>query len=180
VTHVRLSDAEQERLALYALSALDREEAAALEAHLAEGCTTCRTELASFRAVTAELPLAVAPCPPSSAVRERVLGEAERPRPQLPPLHFLMRDGGAWEEIGPGVERRVLAGDAYLIRMASGARVATHEHGHIEHCYVVEGDLVIAGRRLRIGDYHRAAAGTVHDGIRSDAGALLLIVEAAV
>ena len=47
-----------------------------------------------------------------------------------------------------------------------------------EHCYVISGDLYIAGRHIHGGDYHYAPPGSVHDGIRSDGGSLLLIVEA--
>jgi anti-sigma factor ChrR (cupin superfamily) len=177
VTHVRLSNADQERLALYALSALDPADARTLEAHLGEGCATCRAELASFHAVAADLPLGALPRAPSPALRERVLAGARGRGGDPPSFYFLLSDERGWKEIVPGVERRTLAGDVYLIRMAAGASAPTHRHSRVEDCYVIEGDLMIAGHRLRSGDYHRAEVDTVHDRARSDGGALLLILE---
>ena len=63
--------------------------------------------------------------------------------------------------------------------MEAGTSVATHHHGGVEDCYVISGDLHVAGRHLHGGDHHRAAAGTTHESIRTDGGRLLLIVDAA-
>ena len=57
-------------------------------------------------------------------------------------------------------------------------KIVTHAHGPIEHCYLIEGDLRVAGRHVHAGAYHRAAAGSVHETIRTDGGALFLIIEA--
>jgi anti-sigma factor ChrR (cupin superfamily) len=86
--------------------------------------------------------------------------------------------------LAPGVERRsllatpVAGSDAYLIRMAPGAEFASHLHGSVEHCFVLTGDLHVAGGHITSGDYHLAAPGSQHGVTRSDAGCLLLIVEA--
>jgi anti-sigma factor ChrR (cupin superfamily) len=61
--------------------------------------------------------------------------------------------------------------------LEAGARVATHRHADDEHCYVISGDLHVAGRRIVTGDYHRADAGSVHQSLYSEGGCLLLIVE---
>lgn len=50
--------------------------------------------------------------------------------------------------------------------------------GRTVHCFVVEGDLRVAGAHLHAGDYHAAMAGSTHETIRSDTGCLPLIVEA--
>jgi anti-sigma-K factor RskA len=74
---------EHEWLALAApcaLDALDGEERAAFEAHLAE-CEQCRAEVASFRDVAARLPAAAPDATPSAELRGRVLAEARRVRP---------------------------------------------------------------------------------------------------
>lgn len=68
-----------EDLAAYAIGALDRPEAAVVEAHLT-GCETCRAEVASFADVAwgiAELAPAVTP---PAGVREAVMRVPSRPR----------------------------------------------------------------------------------------------------
>jgi anti-sigma-K factor RskA len=74
---------EHEWLALaapYALDALDGEEHAAFEPHVAQ-CALCRAEVASFRDVAAQLAMAAAVADPSPELRDRVLAEARRVRP---------------------------------------------------------------------------------------------------
>ncbi len=63
----------------YALDALDGEERAAFEAHLA-GCALCQAEVASFRNVAARLAAAAPDVPPPPALRRRVVAVARRPR----------------------------------------------------------------------------------------------------
>jgi anti-sigma-K factor RskA len=73
---------EHEWLALaspYALDALDGEERAAFEAHLA-GCALCQAEVASFRNVAARLAAAAPDVSPPPALRRRVVAVARRPR----------------------------------------------------------------------------------------------------
>lgn len=62
-------------LAAYALDALDRDEAAFIERHLAD-CTRCRAEVATLRETTAMLALAVPQVAPPPAMRSRVLQRA--------------------------------------------------------------------------------------------------------
>jgi anti-sigma-K factor RskA len=61
---------------LYAFDQLERDEAAALTAHLRSGCPTCTGELAAARAIAGMTGLAAAPVAPSAAVRERVVAAA--------------------------------------------------------------------------------------------------------
>jgi hypothetical protein len=61
---------------LHAFDQLERDEAAALIAHLRSGCPTCAGELASARTIAGMMGLAAAPVAPSSGVRERVLAAA--------------------------------------------------------------------------------------------------------
>jgi anti-sigma-K factor RskA len=74
---------EHEWLALaapYALDALDGEERAAFETHLAQ-CGQCQAEVASFREVAARLAMTAPVAEPSPELRDRVLAEARRVRP---------------------------------------------------------------------------------------------------
>lgn len=98
---------EHEWLALaapYALGALDGEERAAFEAHLAQ-CAQCRAEVASFREVAGELALAIPAGEPAPGLRNRVIAEARRVRPLASRLPWLAAAagivlaallGGAW------------------------------------------------------------------------------------
>lgn len=87
-----------------------------------------------------------------------------------------------WQESGvPGVQCRKLFADpatnrmTILFRMAPGTVFPDHEHGGVEECYVLDGDLSIAGTVLRRNDYIRVPAGARHGEPRTTGGALLLI-----
>lgn len=58
-----------------ALSALDRDDARALESHL-KGCAECRAELSAWEQTAALLSLNAVPLEPSSGLRQRILDEA--------------------------------------------------------------------------------------------------------
>jgi anti-sigma factor ChrR (cupin superfamily) len=175
VKHLTLTDDDRERATLWALDRLDADEARAFAAHLAEGCAACRDEVDGLTAVTRDLALAAPPVTPPSSVRARVVRAAS--------FRFVLDLEGEWIDIAAGVQQKTLAAggggvsQTYLIRMAPGARVPRHEHAAVEHCYVVDGDLHIAGRHVGRGDYHRAAAGTAHEAPWSERGCVLLIVE---
>jgi len=188
VKHARATDRQRERAALFALGALPPDEAREFQEHLDyEGCTVCRSELEAFGGVAADLAFAAPPLAPRPEVRAWLLAAAREeagPSQGAPPaFQFVLAEEGAWAEVEPGVFRKSLGGEpgsvssAYLIRIEPGAHAATHRHDALEDCYVLRGDLHLAGRHLRAGDYHRAARGTVHDRIRTDGGCLLMIVE---
>jgi anti-sigma-K factor RskA len=65
----------------YALDALDAEERAAYEAHLA-GCEQCQSELESFWVTTEALAVAASGPAPSGGLRDRILADA-RAEPQV-------------------------------------------------------------------------------------------------
>jgi anti-sigma factor RsiW len=71
-----------ESAASYALDALDHEERATFEAHLA-GCEECQSEVAAYREVAGVLAHAVPrrAIPRSDALRDRILREARQVRP---------------------------------------------------------------------------------------------------
>lgn len=60
-----------ENIPAYAIGALDADETTALESHLTT-CASCRTELTEYRALGGSLLTAVAPKPPSPALRKRL------------------------------------------------------------------------------------------------------------
>lgn len=111
-----------------------------------------------------------------AAVKARVLDRVRATRAS----HQTVRaDEGAWESMGPLVDRRVLADDGetrtFLMRLQPGARRPSHSHAADEASYVLEGSVRYGALELKAGDYHVAAPGSVHEGVASETGALILI-----
>jgi quercetin dioxygenase-like cupin family protein len=83
----------------------------------------------------------------------------------------------AWRYVGEGIERRVLAQwgreAALLYRVQRGADVPHHGHGHDEECLLLAGELFLDDVLLREGEYQLAPAGTHHEGVSTDTGALV-------
>jgi putative transcriptional regulator len=189
VTHHKATDDIRAVAASYVLGSLDAADARRLEEHVEAGCAVCRVEVEGFAAVADDLALAVTPVAPPASVRTRLFADlsAERDRgSQLSPspaLAFLLADEGGWQEVAPGVSRRELGSDgttrsrSFLIRMTPGATIAPHGNTVAEHCYVLDGDVEVAGRRLHPGDYHLAPPGSLHESLGTEGGCVFLIVE---
>jgi anti-sigma factor ChrR (cupin superfamily) len=180
-------EAKLEAAASYALGALPSDEKEAFEADLADA-PELRDEVAELRVVVDELALAPPPVAPRAEARahllERVASEGARPADGgLPAFYFARAHEFPWKEISPGVEIKLLTpgvpvgGRALVLRVAAGASVAVHEHRVAEHCFVLSGDVVVAGETLGPGDYHLAAAGTTHRKFTSEGGCLVLVVD---
>jgi anti-sigma factor ChrR (cupin superfamily) len=90
-------------------------------------------------------------------------------------------DEGVWEEMGPGIERKVVqihrgsGVQSYFVRMAAGAVLPGHEHGADEHCVILKGRLEIGGRVYGEGTYHFARDGIPHVPITAQSDALFFI-----
>jgi quercetin dioxygenase-like cupin family protein len=82
-----------------------------------------------------------------------------------------------WQRMSPHIERRVLCQwgreAALLYRVQPGAGVPQHGHGHDEECLLLAGELFLDDLLLRDGDYQLAPAGTHHEGVSTDTGALV-------
>lgn len=97
-------------------------------------------------------------------------------------LTFIRASEGAWRELAPGVMAKMLSFDSAsrrataLLRILPGTGYAPHRHTETEELFVLEGGCVCAGRELKVGDYHRAEAGTEHHDTSSDDGCLLLVI----
>ena len=87
-----------------------------------------------------------------------------------------------WRPIAPGVRIRPLAGgaaesaDVCLLEMDPDAVLPEHEHGGLEEIYLLRGSCRAQGRRIRAGDYHRAAHGSEHEDTTTDEGCLMIVV----
>jgi len=73
MTHTTADEELEGQAALYALGALDAEEARAFESHLAEGCAACEAELREFESVVSDLAFAAHAAEPPAGVRSRLL-----------------------------------------------------------------------------------------------------------
>jgi anti-sigma factor ChrR (cupin superfamily) len=84
---------------------------------------------------------------------------------------------------GPGVFVKDIAvtdgWEMQIVRFEPGARAAVHAHEFPEFLFVLEGELVQAGRRLGPGWASVAAAGTVDDDVRSETGCVFVLVDRA-
>jgi len=175
MSHTHLTDTEREQAALYALGALDADETHAFRAHLDTGCQACAVEVAAFTLVAGDLAVASTPTTPPPQLRARVLDRVARAAKDG--FYFRLADEGSWREVAPGVARRELGPSSFLIRMLPGSRLHEHRHEVTEHCYVLDGDLLVNERRLRSGDYHEARPGTLHEGLVTERGCTFLVVE---
>lgn len=147
--------------------------------------------------VAEEIAFRAAPIDPPSELRDHLLDRARRdagaeriqvfkswkPAAEKGRGLAIVRAGeGEWVDSSPGVRFKQLAVDeerryvTMLVRMDPGTSYPCHRHGGAEECYVIEGDLSVAGEELGPGDYQLAPAGSDHEVQSTKGGCLLLIV----
>jgi len=82
----------------------------------------------------------------------------------------------------PGIRMKVLSVNrrsgyaTLLLDVAAGTHFPAHDHDGDEECYVVSGSVMTVGRRLGLGDFNHADAGTHHEALWTDEGARVLLV----
>lgn len=187
----------------HALDALAPDEKAAFEAHLREGCPVCEAELKSCEHVLGQLGFAERPVNPPAELRQRLLarvsegfasadGSAKFSEGPGPGVGIMFNQAGllisrsediSWEPGGlPGLRTKTLFIDparkymTALVRMDPGTVYPSHQHNDVEELYMLEGDLLVEGHVMRPGDYCRAEPGTIHGQVRTDSGALFLVL----
>ena len=173
--HEAVTDKIRDQAAFLSLGLLEPEEARRFEAHLKE-CPVCEAEVRACAEVAADLAESLPEARPRPSLRQEVLGRAAS-------ASVLMRAGdGAWQSPFPGVEVRQLFVDpatrnvTSLVRMKAGAVYPSHRHARLEHCYVLEGDLVFSDHTLLAGDYEVSGPKNDHSSVTTTAGCLLLII----
>jgi anti-sigma factor ChrR (cupin superfamily) len=204
--HTQAEGATCELAALYALGALEGTEARSFEQHLDEGCAACAAEVEAFAETCAALALAAPAAAPPASARERLLARvseesggpppetsgrpaprsearADSPAADASGLLVVRAGEGEWLKTeDPGVFVKLLYVDreretvTTLVRMSPGSRIPPHRHRGAEQCLVLEGDVSSGVHTLSAGDFNCAPAGSVHDELTSERGALLLIV----
>lgn len=187
----------QEQAAAYALDALERADAARIEA-LAGSDPDIRAELDAFLAIANRLALVALPVDPPPSVRAAVLARI-RSTPQaasatstaVPPVvestpagfQFLSSEQREWKDGAvPGLRVQVLALNPrsnysmLQLELAPGTTYPQHVHTGNEELFVVSGDLVSEGRTLHAGDFLHSDSGTVHHDLFSPSGCRAILV----
>jgi anti-sigma factor ChrR (cupin superfamily) len=191
MSHTTVDEEAAGRAALYALGALEGDEAREFEEHLAAGCAACEAELREFEAVAGQLGLAAPEAEPPAGVRSRLLalvseegGGGPKLSKEVPPGFLVVRAGeGRWLPThDAGVSLKVLYADrergtvTTLVRMEPGSRIRSHRHLGVEQCLVLEGDVRSGRVGMTAGDFNCSMPGSVHEELISEGGALLLLV----
>ena len=188
MTHTTTDEEARGRAALYALGALDPDEAREFEEHAAR-CVPCAEEVRCFRSVADALAVAPGEAVPPADVRTRLLARvSEEGGPKAggesAPGFLVVRKGeGEWRPTGDrGISYKLLYADeergtyTTLVRMEPGSRIPAHRHLGVEQCLVLEGDLRSGDVGMSAGDFNCSLAGSVHEELVTDGGALLLLV----
>jgi anti-sigma factor ChrR (cupin superfamily) len=66
-----------------------------------------------------------------------------------------------------------------VVRFEPGARFPVHTHEHPEFVFILEGELIQAGRRLAPGWASVASAGSVDEDVHSETGCVFVLVDRA-
>jgi len=87
-----------------------------------------------------------------------------------------------WADAAPGISYQILTRDVenervgMLVRLAPRAAYPPHIHAGVEELYVLHGELIIDGRALYPGAYHRAEPGTGDQHVWSENGCTCVLL----
>jgi anti-sigma factor ChrR (cupin superfamily) len=90
-----------------------------------------------------------------------------------------------WEDVGPGIECKLLATDidrdllSMLVRLAPGTDYPPHTHAGVEELHLLQGELWIDDSKLYPGDYYRAEPGTSDRRVWSETGCTCVLMTSA-
>lgn len=172
----------EELAALDAAGALADDEQRDLREKLAAASAEQRAAIAHIYELAAQLAVERATEDPPPGARAKLLERVTTSR-----LYSLRAGEGTWKPGPvPGTRVKLLSLDrmrdsaTLLMRVDPGARYPPHHHSGGEDCYVISGEIIVAGQRLHAGDFHRAEPDSDHQVLASDTGAeVLLVVSAA-
>ena len=173
----------QELVFLYALRALPQNEALAVEAHIS-GCAACQQEMETLRPTIAAFVSWPADVlrPPASLWARLARRIADETGQAPVPAALPGRVDAEWEEAAPGISCKLLATDtendrvSMLVRLAPGAAYPPHRHAGVEELYLLDGELMIDGKKLYPGDYNRAEAGTADQRVWTATGCTCVLL----
>jgi anti-sigma factor ChrR (cupin superfamily) len=164
--------------ALDAAGALDEAEQREYRERLQGASADERTAIAQLYDLAAAVAADRADAPPPAGSLERLMQRIEAAQ-----VYSVLAHEGEWRPGPvPGTTVKILSLDrakdlaTLLMRVAPGARYPAHHHTSAEDCYVISGEIIIQGRRLHAGDFHRAEGGSEHAPLSSERGAEVLLV----
>jgi len=168
---------------VYAAEALAPGDGAMAEVHIA-CCADCRAELESLRLVIERFvawptDLLRPPASLQARLAHRIAEETGN-EPVLPPARQWSEPD--WEQVAPGIERRLLATDtekhrvSMLVRLAPEACYPPHTHAGVEELHLLDGELWIDERKLFPGDYNYGTAGASDERVWSETGCTCVLV----
>jgi anti-sigma factor ChrR (cupin superfamily) len=86
------------------------------------------------------------------------------------------------EARGTGISCKLLATDeihsrvSMLVCLAPGVDYPAHTHAGVEELHLLEGELMIDGRKLYLGDYNRAEPGSLDARVWSATGCTCVLI----
>lgn len=178
--HEMANDEVREVALLYSLGLLEQELASGFRQHLESGCPVCESELRGFNEVAAQVADSLPQAKPHPRLRQELLNRIGREGSRA--TIFRAHDGEWQTSPFAGVSLKQLYVDpttgyvTSLVRMTPGAVYPPHHHAGLEHCYVLEGDLVFHDHTLHSGDYEVAISASDHSSVTTKSGCLLLII----
>ena len=162
----------------YVLGALSGSELAEFEANLARS-PELQQHVAAWERRLTPLAATLPETEPRAPVWEAIEAALDAAGP---PATVTVRDGeGEWRTLVPGTEIKLLMVDrdagfqSFLLRLSPGTVLPPHDHGALEECLLLEGDMLIGDRSYRRGDYHAALPGSRHAPISTRNGGVVFI-----
>lgn len=136
-------------------------------------------------ATQAALAKALKPAPLSpdrqQAIYARLMQRLHAPTESPSGTRTIRSNQLSWNKIDERIEVKILYRNPErneqlaLIRCYAGARLPAHPHHQDEECLVLEGSIRIGQHIINQGDLHIAQAGSAHDVIIAEHGAVLLL-----
>jgi hypothetical protein len=170
-------------LYLFALQVLPESEIPVLEAQVSS-CEGCQRELDTLRQIIESFAWwptdVLRPSVPLwGRLAQRIAEKTGKP-PLSPPPEVPAKP--EWEEAAPGIFCQLLATDtekqrvSMLVRLVPGVDYPPHRHAGVEELYLLDGELLIDGKKLYPGDYIRAEADTVDHRVWTETGCTCVLL----
>ncbi|CDH44717.1 cupin domain-containing protein [Candidatus Contendibacter odensensis] len=162
----------------YVLGTLSGSELTEFEAALA-GNPGLRQQVAAWEQRLTPLAVTLSEATPRPALWEAIEAALDAAGP--PATVTVRAQEGEWRTLAPGVAVKLLLVDqdagfqSFLLRLAPGCQLPAHDHGALEECLLLEGDMLIGDRYYTVGDYHAALPGSQHAPLSTRNGGLVFL-----
>jgi len=172
-----------ETAALYSLQVLSASESSVFEDHLFT-CEECRREIETLRLIIGSFvswPTDLLR-PPTDLWKRLSQRISEESGAELVSRPTRLTTRPEWEKSAAGIFCKVLAVDAMtsqitmLVRLAPGTNYPPHRHAGVEELYLLHGELIIDDKKLQVGEFIRAEAGSVDHRVWSETGCTCVLL----